>query len=75
MLIFGEAPPAALYCQGACDHIGAAFSVILEEKTALGLVKPPVERVPAESLTETELVARALEERTERAIPQLTGQY
>jgi len=54
-------------CQGACEHIGAAFSLILEEKTALGLAKPPVERIPAESLSETELIARALEERAERA--------
>ena len=54
-------------CQGVCEHIGAAFSLILEEKTALGLAKPPVERVPAESLSEAELVARALEDRTERA--------
>lgn len=54
-------------CQGVCEHIGAAFSLILEEKTALGLAKPPVERIPAESLSEAELVARALEDRQERA--------
>jgi hypothetical protein len=54
-------------CQGVCEHIGAAFSLILEEKTALGLAKPPVERVPAESLSEAELIARALEDRQERA--------
>ncbi|HML73204.1 MAG TPA: DEAD/DEAH box helicase [Anaerohalosphaeraceae bacterium] len=54
-------------CQGACEHIGAAFSLILEEKTSLGLAKPPVERIPAESLNETELIARAMEERAERA--------
>ena len=54
-------------CQGVCEHIGAAFALILEEKTALGLAKPPAERVPAESLSEAELVARALEDRAERA--------
>jgi len=54
-------------CQGACEHIGAAFSLILEEKTALGLAKPPVERIPVESLSEAELVERAMEEREERA--------
>ncbi|MDH4202386.1 MAG: DEAD/DEAH box helicase [Phycisphaerae bacterium] len=54
-------------CQGVCEHIGAAFSLILEEKTALGLAKPPVERIPVESLSEAELVARALEDRQERA--------
>jgi hypothetical protein len=52
---------------GVCEHIGAAFALILEEKTGLGLAKPPVERVPAESLGEAELVARALEDRQERA--------
>jgi hypothetical protein len=54
-------------CEGVCEHIGAAFALILEEKTALGLAKPPAERVPAESLSEAELVARALEDRAERA--------
>lgn len=54
-------------CQGVCEHIGAAFALILEEKTVLGLAKPPAERVPAESLSEAELVAQALEDRAERA--------
>jgi hypothetical protein len=54
-------------CDGVCDHIGAAFSLILEEKTVLGLAKPPAERIPAESLSETQLVARAMEDRMERA--------
>ncbi len=54
-------------CQGLCDHIGAAFSLILEEKTMLGLAKPPIERIPSESLNEAELIARALEERLERS--------
>jgi len=55
-------------CDGACEHIGAAFSLILEDKTPLGLaVAPPPPRVPMESLDESELVARALAERAERA--------
>ena len=54
-------------CRDVCEHIGAAFALILEEKTVLGLAKPPAERVPAESLSEAELVAQALEDRAERA--------
>ena len=39
------------HCEGACEHVGAAFSLILEEKTALGLAAPPPEpRTPVESL-------------------------
>jgi ERCC4-related helicase len=54
-------------CQWPCDHAGAVFSLLLEEKTALGLATPPPERVPVESLSEEELVARALAEREERS--------
>ena len=54
-------------CQDACEHGGAALSVILEEKLALGLARPPRERVPAESLGEEELLQRALADREERA--------
>ena len=54
-------------CQKSCEHIGSAFALILEEKTILGLAKPPIERIPAESLSETELIERALEERRERS--------
>ncbi len=54
-------------CEGACEHVGAAFSLILEEKTALGLAAPPPERVPIENLSEEELVARAIAEREERS--------
>ncbi len=54
-------------CDSACEHVGAAFSLILEEKMALGLARPPRERVPVESLGEAELVERALADRTERA--------
>jgi hypothetical protein len=54
-------------CFQACEHVGAAFSLILEEKMALGLAAPPKPRVPIESLGEEELVAKALAERAERA--------
>ena len=54
-------------CETTCVHLGAAFSLILEEKLALGLAAPPPERIPIESLTDEELVKRAIEERAERA--------
>src|SRR5262245_45911908 len=55
-------------CDGVCEHVAAAFSMILEEKTALGLAEaPPEPRTPLESLGEEELVARALADRAERA--------
>ncbi len=31
-------------CRRACEHVGAAFSLILEEKLALGLAAPPKPR-------------------------------
>ena len=54
-------------CRRACDHVGAAFSLVLEEKLALGLAAPPKPRTPMESLAEDELTRRALSERAERA--------
>lgn len=42
-------------CPVICEHLGAALSLILEEKTAFGLAAPPPERVPVESLSEAEL--------------------
>jgi len=54
-------------CRVPCEHAGAAFSLILEEKLALGLAGAPPERAPAESLSEEALIAQALAERTERA--------
>ena len=54
-------------CSAACEHAGAAFSLILEEKTALGLAAPPPEREPVERLSEEEVVRRALQEREERS--------
>jgi superfamily II DNA or RNA helicase len=54
-------------CSQPCEHAGAALSLILEEKTLLGLAAPPPERVPVERLEEEEVVRRALAERVERA--------
>ncbi len=54
-------------CDEPCEHVGALFSVVLENKVALGLAAPPKEREPVEALSEADLVQRALDERTERA--------
>ena len=54
-------------CSGACEHQGAALSLILEEKMTLGLSAPPPERVPMESLSEEALLKNAIADRTERA--------
>jgi SNF2 family DNA or RNA helicase len=54
-------------CEVPCEHAGAAFSLILEEKLALGLAGAPPARAPAESVSEEMLVAQALAERAERA--------
>src|SRR5260370_179575 len=49
-------------CESLCEHVGAAFAFILDEKMTLGLAAPPPERVRAESLSEEELIERAIEE-------------
>lgn len=54
-------------CEVPCEHAGAAFSLILEEKLALGLAGAPPERAPLESSSEEALIAQALAEREERA--------
>ncbi len=54
-------------CSQLCEHVGAALSLILEEKLSLGLSVPPPERLPVESLSDGELIKRAIEERVERA--------
>ena len=54
-------------CEGPCEHAGAAFSLILEEKLALGLAGAPPARAPAESMSEEALIAQAFAERAERA--------
>lgn len=54
---------------GAIDsaEVGALFSLLLEEKLALGLAEPPKERIPVESLTNEELIRQALKDRQARA--------
>ena len=54
-------------CETVCEHAGAAVSLVLEEKTALGLAREPNERKPLELLSEEELVDQALRDRQERA--------
>ncbi|MGD0899942.1 MAG: SNF2-related protein, partial [Thermoguttaceae bacterium] len=54
-------------CETMCEHVGAAVSLILEEKTALGLAAVPDEKRPLETLSEQELVEQALSDRRERA--------
>ena len=54
-------------CQTMCEHIGAAVSLVLEEKTMLGLAAAPDERRPLETLSEPELLDQALRDRQERA--------
>ncbi len=55
------------HCETACAHVGAVFSLLLEEKSALGLAAAPRERNAVQNLDEAELVKRALNERAERA--------
>ncbi len=50
-------------CSIPCDHAGAAFSIILEDKVALGLAEPP----PEPAAGPGDLVERAIAERAERA--------
>lgn len=54
-------------CEGACEHVGAALSVVLEEKTALGLAAAPRDLDRSRPATEQELIDRALTERQQRA--------
>jgi SNF2 family DNA or RNA helicase len=54
-------------CETVCIHVGAAFSLVLEEKLALGLAAPPPEKTPVESLSEEEAIQQAIDERTQRA--------
>lgn len=53
--------------KSVCAHVGAAFSLILEEKTLLGLAKAPPEPLVASEITDEELVENAILERQERA--------
>ena len=50
-----------------CEHVGAAFSLVLEEKTALGLALAPEENQLNTTLSEEALIDQALQQRRERA--------
>jgi superfamily II DNA or RNA helicase len=52
-------------CTTACVHVGGLLSILLEQKTDLGLAAPPPDI--ARAVDEDHLVAQALEERAERA--------
>ncbi len=54
-------------CQGMCEHVAAAVSMVLEDKFALGLSAAPDPNEPIELLTEDELIRRAIADRQERA--------
>ena len=58
---------ACSQCFETCEHVGAAFSLILEEKLSLGLSAPPPEKQPVENLSDEELINLAIEERLDRA--------
>ena len=51
----------------ACEHIASAMSLLLEEKTLLGLADVPDLETPFELLSRKKLTQRALHEREERA--------
>ena len=52
-------------CTTACVHVGGLLSILLEQKTDLGLAAPPPDM--ARPVDEDHLVAQALDERAERA--------
>lgn len=54
-------------CSQPCEHVGAAFAIILEEKTRLGLAAPPPDEDLDAPVTEEDLIELALAERQERA--------
>jgi superfamily II DNA or RNA helicase len=54
-------------CFRACEHVGAMFSFVLENKTGLGLAVAPPEREAVAQLSEEELVRQAIGDRAERA--------
>jgi hypothetical protein len=52
-------------CRTTCEHVGGLLSIVLEQKSDLGLAAPPPEI--ARPVDEDDLVAQALEERAKRA--------
>ena len=55
------------HCDDPCLHVGAAFSVLLEQKIELGLAAAPSNDVPIETLNERQLVERAIQDRRDRS--------
>lgn len=54
-------------CNEHCHHMGAALSLVLEDKKALGLAVAPANEISPTDLTEAELVQRELMRRDDRA--------
>ncbi len=54
-------------CKVPCEHVGAAFSLILNQKTALGFAVVPRDEDEVRPTTEEELIHQALAERSQRA--------
>lgn len=50
-----------------CEHKGAAFAMLLDSKTPLGLAKPPAEDLASGELSDDELVMREIARREDRA--------
>ena len=50
-------------CPVACEHVGAAFSTLLNHKLELGLSISPAGKVPLEHLSGPDLLLRAVDER------------
>jgi superfamily II DNA or RNA helicase len=54
-------------CTTVCEHVGAVFSMVLEDKATLGLSVLPSDSTPIEFLTESQLIERMLADRQKRA--------
>lgn len=61
----GSLRVACSACATACEHVGGLLSIVLEQKTDLGLAAPPPEAL--RGADEAELLARELAERAARA--------
>lgn len=59
--------PLCSHCKGPCEHVGAALSLVLEEKAALGLATAAPKTKPTVTPTLEELESRELARRAERA--------
>ena len=66
-------------CETMCHHVGAAVSLVLEDKTGLGLATPPDEKRPLELLSESELLEhcapRAAAAGQGREVPHYVGRF